>query len=141
MPQPQSQVYVNWGRLIAECGYPGCGDAREVEPGQTTVTCCVGPGCPGHTSELVWADSIPAVLAALDERLSDKRKNWFPAGHPLALAGGFPQNQTVDELRAETAAGEQRDADAVDDRRTAVIAQLVELGVGQELINEIREMA
>lgn len=136
MSQPTAQVYVNWGRTVAECP---CGDAREVAPGQAAMTCCVGPDCPGHIVTLVWADEMPAILAALSERTSDKRKNWFPAGHPLAVAAGFPHGQTADELRAETDAGEARDAEAVADKRAELIAQLRELGAVDELIDELRK--
>lgn len=136
---PSTQVYVNWGRIVANCSAPGCNDAREVEPGQPGMQCCVGEGCPGHLSDLVWPDNMPQILAALAERVSDKRKNWFPAGHPLALAGGIPAGETPDELRAETAAGEAQDAQRVADKRAALITQLLQLGSGDDIINEIRE--
>lgn len=129
---PSTQVYVNWGRIVANC--PACNDAREVEPGQPGMQCCVG-----HLSDLVWPDNMPQILAALSERTSDKRKNWFPAGHPLALAGGIPAGETPDELRTETAAGEAQDAQQVADKRAALITQLLQLGSGDDIINEIRE--
>jgi hypothetical protein len=93
------------------------------------MTCCVGNGCPGHLSDLVWPDNMPAILAALAERTSDKRKNWFPPGHPLAVAGGFPQGQTPDELRAEAAVGEEADAQSLADKRADVLAQIRDLNI------------
>ncbi len=130
-----SQVYVNWGRTVANCPVPGCNDAREVELDQPGMQCAAG-----HLSELVWPGNMPQILAALAERLSDKRRNWFPAGHPLALLGGLPSGETPDELRAETAAGEAQDAQQVADKRAALITQLLELGSEDDIISEIREM-
>ena len=128
---PTSQVYVNWGRLVAECL---CGDAREVGLGQRQMTCV-----DGHLSDLEWPDDMPAVLAALAERLADKRKNWFPHGHPVAVRGGLPHGQTPDELRAETAVGEAADAQAVADRRAALLAELRQLGTDDDIIRDLRE--
>jgi len=129
-------VYINWGRMVADCW---CGDAREVELGQKTMTCCVGDGCPGHLNALVWSGNMAAILAALSERISAKRRNWFPTGHPLAVAGGFPHGQTPDELRAETAVGEEADARAVAERRAALLAELRQLGTADDIIRDLRE--
>lgn len=141
---PTAQVYVNWGRLVAECAHPGCGDARVVEIGQRQMVCCVGKGtpgdqCPGHVSDVEWPADMPLVLAALDERTSEKRKNWFPGGHPLALAGGYPTGQTPDELRAETTAGEESDAQAVASKRAELLAQLRLLGSDDDIIRDLRK--
>lgn len=134
MPQPQAQVYVNWGRMVAECGQPGCHDAREVEIGQKAMQCILG-----HVNSLTWPQNMPAIMAALAERTSDKRKNWLPAGHPLARSGGLPAGETPDELRAETAAGEAADAQAVAARRIDLIAQLRELGSDDDIIRDLRK--
>jgi hypothetical protein len=133
---PTAGVYVNWGRLVADCW---CGDAREVEIGMTTMTCCVGHGCPGHVSELEWPHNMAAILAALDERLSSKRKNWFPSGHPLALAGNYPHGQTPDDLRAETDVGEEHDARMVAQQRDALVAQLRALGSTDDIIRALQK--
>ena len=140
----RTQVYVNSGRLVADCPFPGCGDARLVGFGQQQMTCCIGDGqpgdtCPGHTANLEWPEQMPAVLAALAERTSDTRKNWFPRGHPLAVLGGYPHGQTPDELRAETEAGETADAALVADKRAVLIAQLRELGSDDDTIRALRE--
>lgn len=114
-------VYVNWGRLIADCR---CGDAREVEIGQRQMTCV-----DGHVSALVWPPNTPQIMAALNERTSDKRKNWFPRNHPLALVGGLPHGQSVRDLQEETEQGEAADAAMLADRRADLLGQLKELGV------------
>lgn len=134
MPQPQAQVYVNWGRLVADCGWTGCRDAREVEIGQRTIRCVIE-----HVSDLAWPTDMPAILAALAERTSDKRKNWFPKGHPMARLGNFPAGQTPDELRAETAAGEKDDAQVLAEKRKGLIAQLRELGTDEDIIRDLRK--
>lgn len=121
MASTEAPVYVNWGRLVADCR---CGDARAVDLGQKQMTCIEG-----HVSELAWPPDAPQILTALSERLSNKRKNWFPRNHPLALAAGLPHGQTPDELRAETAAGEASDAEQITDRKAALIAQMQEFGL------------
>lgn len=114
-------VYINWSRFVVDCP---CGDAREVEPGQRTVTCV-----DGHLLELQWPGNAPQIMAVLGERIAVKRRNWFPKNHPLALALGQPHGQTLDEVRAETEAGEAADAGALADRRVALLAQLKDAGV------------
>lgn len=114
-------VYINWGRFIAECP---CGDAREVLPGQRAETCAAG-----HAMTLHWPGNAAQIMAVLSERLSDKRRNWFPRNHPLAIQLGQPHGQTVDELRAETEQGEEADAAALADRRAILLGQMKEAGI------------
>lgn len=109
-------VYVNHGRLVAECR---CGDARMVEIGDRDMTCVAG-----HPAELEWPDGIAQILAALDERTSDTRKNWWPRNHPVALATGQPHGQSVRELRKEAEAGEEADAQRLADQRARILAEL-----------------
>lgn len=118
---PTALVYINWGRFVCECI---CGDARVVEIGQKTMTCVNG-----HTSDLVWPDGIAQILAALGERTSEKRRNWFPKDHPVAVATGQPHGQSVRELKAEAEAGEAADAAGLADRRAQLLAQMRDLGV------------
>lgn len=96
----ETQVYVNWGRLVADCGRPECSDARTVEPGQAAMVCVMG-----HQSALLWDDALPNVVAELSERGEERRRNWFPRGHPLATTTGQPHGQSLSELRDEHAAG------------------------------------
>lgn len=120
-------VYVNWARTVAECPSPGCGDARGVEPGETATTCAHG-----HAFELEWPGNMPQILAALNERTADKRKNWFPAGHPFAVATGQPHGQSVRQLREEAEAGEASDAEHLSDRRAQILAELREADIPLE---------
>jgi hypothetical protein len=122
-------VYVNWGRLVIECEAPGCGDARGVEIGQKTETCVNG-----HVLDLEWPDNLPQILAALSERTSDKRKNWFPKNHPLAVATGQPHGQSVRELREEAVAGEEADAQTLADKRAFVLEQARALDIPAEQV-------
>lgn len=114
----ESIVYINWGRFIAECA---CGDAREVTPGQTSDTCFNG-----HPLTLVWPDGIESVVTALAGR-EERRRNWFPAGHPVAVATGQPNGETPAELADEQAAFEQQEAA---DKTAQVAAALADLGLG-----------
>lgn len=114
-------VYINWGQFVADCP---CGDARHVQPGDRSMRCV-----DGHQNDLEWQDDAPRVMAALGERVSTKRRNWFPRNHPLAVAAGWPHGQTVDEIRAETQFGEAADAADLATRRTHLLAQMRALGV------------
>jgi hypothetical protein len=120
-------VYINWGRFIAECQ---CGSATEVHPGQREALCVQDP--PGHLMSLVWPDGIERVMAVLAERLSDKRRNWFPADHPVALRLGQPHGESLDDLRAEAEAGEAADAARLAERRAHLFAELRAVGATTE---------
>lgn len=112
----KTQVYINWGRLVADCP---CGDAREVKIGDTAMRCDGG-----HVNELVWADEIPRALAALEERTADRRRNWFPRDHPYAVRTGQPHGQSVRALREEAAAGEEADAQHLAEQRARILAEV-----------------
>jgi hypothetical protein len=116
-------AYVNWGRVVAHCGEPNCHDAGELAPGQQQMI-CVG----GHVSTVKWPPNMPAILAVLGKRADESKRNWFPAGHPMAIAGNFPTDQSPVELEAEQADNEQADAER-SARRDKAAAALHELGV------------
>lgn len=123
----KTAVYINYGRFVVDCSHPDCTDARLVEPGQKSATCATG-----HRCDLDWPDKAPQVMAALQERLSEKRRNWFPKDHPLAAAIGAPHGQSIRELRAEAVEGEASDAAALAEHRTQLLAQMRDLGVTAE---------
>lgn len=118
------EVYINWGRFIAECP---CGDAREVEPGQRMEACV-----DGHVMDLQWPDDAPQVMAVLGERISAKRRNWFPAGHEVAIRLGQPHGQSLDDLRQEADEGEAADSAWLAERRAYLLAELHKVGVSTE---------
>lgn len=99
--KPKSYVYINFGRVIADCPVE-CGNAIQLQPGQTTFFCQGGGGC-GTMGEIVWPSNIDDLIEVLSDRLP-KFQNWFPENHSLALKAGCPHGQTVEELREETAA-------------------------------------
>jgi hypothetical protein len=123
----KAPVYINWSRFIAECPHEGCGDAREVHPGEKRVTCAAG-----HSMDLVWPDGIERVMTVLGERTADKRRNWFPAGHPVAVRLSQPHGQSIDDLRAEAEEGEAADAALIADRRAHLLLELRRIGVTTE---------
>jgi len=120
----RTQAYVNWGRLIADCGDSNCTDAVELKPGQQVAICELG-----HLSPVDWDDQLPAVMAVLAERAEERRRNWFPRGHPLAVATGQEHGQSLDDLRAEHAAGLAMDEQARAARREQLAAVLGEFGL------------
>lgn len=128
----QAQVYINWGRFVADCSNGGCTDACEVQPGQTTMVCFYG-----HRTRLVWPPNPEQLMAVLAERISDKRRNWFPTNHPLAVVTGQPHGQTIDQLKAETQAGEQADAEAIAAKKRRLLADLREFGLEVDATGQV----
>lgn len=57
-------VYLNWGRLVADCPTAGCTNAREVQPGENTFVCAgaAGSAC-GTSAPLQWPDDLAAERA------------------------------------------------------------------------------
>lgn len=58
---PETPVFDSWGRWVAECGWPDCGNAKEVTPGQTDMVCDAPPlnlDVCLRTSRLVWPDDF-----------------------------------------------------------------------------------
>ena len=119
-----TQAYINWARIVCDCGYLGCSDAVEVQPGQDAAICEAG-----HISAVEWDPGLPAALEVLNERAEDRRKNWFPKAHPLAVATGQPHGQTVAELRDEHIQGVAADQTAREERRQRIAALLGEFNV------------
>lgn len=132
----KAAAYLNHGRWVADCPAAGCTDARAVYPegrdGSPSPVRVLEQVCKGghaFTIEMPPADIEAQLVAAVAERLSDQRKNWFPRNHPLALALNMPHGQSVRELREETQAGEAADAEVLAQRRAQLLAQMRELGV------------
>ena len=92
----KTEAFLNWGRWVAECSDPDCLDARELTPGETSMRCILG-----HPSTVQWPGNASAIADAVAIRPA-KNRNWFPDGHPLATAAGWPTGQTVEELHEET---------------------------------------
>ena len=96
-----AQVYINWGRFVADCPKPGCSGALMVQPGETGMQCTY---C-GTLALLVWPVDGPQLMAALADR-AEKHRNWYPADFARPLPLGTVTGQTADDLQAETAAHE-----------------------------------
>lgn len=120
MSKPTTAAYVNWGRIVGDCGLAGCDDAVLLQPGQQAMQCVSG-----HVSDVQWDKGIPAVMSVLAERPEERRRNWFPKGHPLALATGQPHGQSIQELREE----HRREVAAGDERRNQLAEVLAGFGL------------
>jgi hypothetical protein len=103
MSDPRAVAYVNWGRWVVECPY-GCGNALTLPPGHPTFFCTDTAGTGGchRTADIEWPPNADQIMAALAKRPAPKHRNWFPAGHPLAVRAEIPHGQTVHELDEET---------------------------------------
>lgn len=94
-------AYINHSRFVADCPRPHCANAILLEPKQTTFHCGGSDGCQ-LLADVEWPPNADEILAALMERPVPSTRNWAPAGHRQAIVTGFPNGQTVAELRAET---------------------------------------
>lgn len=93
----RARVYVNHGRVIADCPYPHCANAEKIDPGQTLFGCS---NC-RQVAHIEWPPNLAEILAVLGLRPVPQTRNWFPPGHELALRAGCPDGQTVPDLVAE----------------------------------------
>lgn len=95
----RAQVYVNHGRWVVNCTRPGCAGAETVRARQAAGVCV---NCRQYLY-IVWPDDPDGIWDALDARPVPQTRNWYPAGHPLAVRFGLPHGQSVADLHAETA--------------------------------------
>lgn len=93
----KARAYVNFGRWIADCPID-CGSAMRLNPRQAMFHCVE---C-RHVAEIEWPANADELWDALEKRQAPKNRNWFPAGHPLAVRASIPHGQTVKELEDET---------------------------------------
>lgn len=93
----RARVYVNHGRVIADCPRPYCANAEKLSPRQGTFHCsnCL------MVAEVEWPSDLDEILAVLGRRPVPQTRNWFPDGHELALRSGCPHGQSVADLEAE----------------------------------------
>jgi hypothetical protein len=97
---PSALAYYNHGRWVVDCPHEGCFSALAVESGGG-VTCAAPPAGCGRRYEVEWPANAPTIERVLAVR-PEQNRNWFPEGHPLATAVGWPTGQTPDDLREET---------------------------------------
>lgn len=93
------QAYVNWGRWVAECPRPYCGNATELQANQPVFQCIGQDGC-GMVASIEWPDNAQEIWDALLKRPVKRTRNWIPIGHHYADLG-YPAGQTVKELLDE----------------------------------------
>lgn len=96
----RTQAYVNWGRWVADCPRPLCGNAVQLTPKQTSFFC--EAGCL-LIAEVEWPNNVAELDEVLQARPVPAMRNWAPAGHRQAIVTGFPEGQTPSDLVEETA--------------------------------------
>jgi hypothetical protein len=93
----RARAYVNHGRWIADCCREHCASAEALLPGQPVFHCsnCL------QVAEVDWPACAGEITSVLERRPVPQTRNWFPAGHELALRSGCPHGQSVADLEAE----------------------------------------
>lgn len=93
----QARAYVNHGRWVADCPRRGCTNARLLKERDATFHCNV---CK-LVASIEWPADADAIWEALERRPVPRTRNWYPAGHELALRFGLPHGQSVQDLYDE----------------------------------------
>ena len=91
------RAYVNHGRWVADCVREFCNNAMRLEPRQAAYRCS---NC-GLDAAIEWPADADEIWRVLERRPVPQTRNWFPAGHDLAVRAGCPHGQTVADLLAE----------------------------------------
>lgn len=94
-----ARARVNHGRWIADCPRQGCANAEALEPKQMDYACsnCM------LVAKVEWPRNPDGISEALGRRPIPQNQNWYPKGHPEAVALGIAHGETVKQLLAENA--------------------------------------
>lgn len=88
---------MNAGRWIGDCDRPFCANARRLTPRQD-LFCC--NNCQ-QLSRVEWPPDPEGISDVLSLRPVPETRNWAPAGHWQAIACGYPDGQSIADLRDE----------------------------------------
>ena len=102
--QNQVEAYANHGRWIADCCRQYCQSALELRRGQQFFTC----GECKQEASVVWPNNVDEITEVLKVRPVPSTRNWFPAGHDLAVRSGCEHGQSVQQLKDEQMEMESR---------------------------------
>ncbi len=94
----RARAYVYAGQWVAECPR-GCGNVEPLPPAGG-FACSY---CHLVTMDVEWPRDPAAIMEVLARRPIPHTRNWYPAGHDVAVRAGIPHGQTVADLRAENA--------------------------------------
>ena len=90
-------AYVNAGRWIAECPREHCAWATQLKAREGTFHC----GNCQLVATISWPTEADAIWKVLSHRPVPQTRNWFPAGHELAVRANVPHGQSVKDLHDE----------------------------------------
>lgn len=109
-----ARVFIYAGEFVAECPRRGCGNVEYVTEKRpedragsptllvltwgerkTTFYCSY---CRLVTDEIRWPDDADELMKVLNRRPIPHNRNWFPAGHLIAVKSGTPHGQTLADL-------------------------------------------
>lgn len=90
-------AFVHRGMWVADCAYPACANCEPLEPGQSKVYC---RDC-HYIAHVIWPADAEAIDLVLSVRPVPGTRHWAPAGHRQAVACGFPEGQSVEDLLEE----------------------------------------
>lgn len=109
-----ARAYVYHGEWVADCPRDGCTNVEYVTGKHPRHRGRAGTrGVPyeayvctycGYQAPIEWPLDGEEILRVLERRPVPLNRNWYPAGHRVAVKAGLPHGQTVAELVAENLA-------------------------------------
>lgn len=95
----RARAYFNHGRWVAGCPRQDCNHAVDLAPQQSGFECA---NCRA-VAPVEWPSDADLITEVLNLRPVPQTRNWFPAGHELAIAFRVSDGQTVQDLIDENA--------------------------------------
>lgn len=103
----RARAYVYHGDWVADCPTGDNGTEHLFRPAQPhgprvlradffTCSYC------GHQSFIEWPEDMLGITQVLAQRPLPGTRNWYPAGHPVAVRHNIAHGQSVRELLAES---------------------------------------
>jgi hypothetical protein len=90
-----ARAYVYTGLWVADCPR-GCGNVEKLP--SSGFACSY---CHYETADVEWPSDPVMISAVLNLRPVPHTRNWYPAGHDVAVRSGIPHGQTPADLLAE----------------------------------------
>jgi len=97
----RARAWLYAGQWVADCPTPSCSNVEPLFDLAGRRLASFGCSYCGRQAEIEWAHDEADIMAVLERRPVPHTRNWFPAGHDLAVRARLPHGQTVADLITE----------------------------------------